>query len=166
MNYLFSILLLLPSGFGQDATVTFYSMGSTGKTGLKVGVTLGVPGKMPFAGWVFDGDHKLARLQPGHFMTLHLASGEHVFSGTFNSKHPAANALLPLTLAADQHYFVRLTGEHNGILVVLTYKGFIQQVDCETARQEASGAEPIKANRVEKDVRDSLADVAHFPRCK
>jgi hypothetical protein len=162
----FTILLGCASLFAQDAFVTFYSLGSWEKALLKSEVTLGVPGKAPFYGWIFDGNRKLARLKPGHFMTLHLTMGEHTFSGSFNRGHPAQNALLPLTLEAGQHYFVRLTAAHKGFYTVQVYKGFLEQVACEAARQEASGAQPIEAKRVEKDVRDSLENLTYFPNCK
>jgi len=164
MRYLITILLFGGVGFGQDATVTFYSTGSMGKALLHAEVTMGAYYKRPFFGFLFDGEKRLGLLQPGRFMTLHLPGGPHTFSpaSAWSVKHPSKKVLLPLTLEQGKQYFVQLTQ---------TTKGFmpfqhVTQVDCETARQEASGTEPIKAKRVENGVRETLESAAYFPNCK
>jgi len=164
MRYLITILLFGSAGLGQDATVTFYSAGSMGKALLKAEATVGSYYKRPFVGFLFDDEHRLGLLQPGRFMTLHLPGGPHTFSpaSAGSVKHPSEKVRLPLTLEPGKKYFVQLTQ---------TTKGFmpfqhIRQVDCEIARQEASGTEPIKAKRVENGVRDRLESAAYFANCK
>ncbi len=169
MRYPFAILLLATCVFAQDASVTFYSAGSSGKTKLKLAVTLNAPGKNPFIGSVLDDGKIMAFLEPGRFITLRFSPGEHVFSVRGQGgrqRSPSEKERLPLVLEADHQYFARLTGAHKGFYTVVFFQGFVAQVDCETARQEASGTEPIKVKHVVKEVRDKLENVAYFPNCK
>jgi len=163
------ILVPMAAAFAApDATVTFYSTGSLFHAALKAGATLGYPGKAPFTGFVFDGDRRLGLMQPGRFMTLHLPPGPHTFApATMRStKRHSEKTQLPVTLEPGKQYFVRLNQTIRGFYVVQIPIQHFEQVDCETAREEASGTEPIKAKRVEKDVRGSLENVAYFPSCK
>jgi hypothetical protein len=169
MRYVIAILLFGSSGFGQDAVVTFYSPGSLGKAVLKASATLGYPSKVPFAGYVFDGERRLCFLQPGRFMTLRLKAGPHTFATaamTWTTSRSSDKVFLPLTLESGEQYFVQMTQNNKGFYIVQVPFQHIAQVDCAKARQEASGTEPIKAKRVEKEVRDSLENVSYFPKCK
>jgi hypothetical protein len=168
MRYLFSILFLATSGFGQEALATFYSTGSAGKEALKtLRGEFGVPGEYGFMGWVFDGDRRLAVMQRGRFMTLHLPPGQHTFApgNAWSAKHPSQKVLLSVTLEAGGRYFLRLSETHKGVWALQIPFQHIEQVACETARQEASKTEPIKAKRVEKEVRSSLENSVYFPNC-
>ena len=90
----------------QTGTVTFYPSDFSGKQLVR---NLVVPvGTVPFNGWLFDGNQRLAHTQYRHFMSFHLAAGEHQFTVPFHSKGPDKKPILHLNIEAGGHYCVRL----------------------------------------------------------
>jgi hypothetical protein len=147
------MILALPA-LGQDAIVTFYSVGSLLKADAKQAVT--AKGKMPFVGWIFDGDHRLAYLQGARFMTLQLPAGQHTFAGGLHSKHVAKNSSLVMRLEPGQHYCIRLGLEYENFVLVETHKGTLDPVDCVPAKAEARDSRPLDLKSVEERARNLL----------
>lgn len=151
----------------QTATVTFYSPGTMAKAVGRAEITAGTIVHEPFFGWVFDGDQRISNLQRGHFVTVQIPSGHHVFSASYSSKHPANNALLPVELEAGKQYFIELHGKHYGALFVeAKFVGSLQEKSCEDAYDQASGFQPVPGKWVAKESRPNLVNALYFPNCK
>src|SRR5580692_7967625 len=121
-----SAMYVVPVASAQEATVTFYAGGQVSKLLLPASKTA------VFGGYIFDDQKAITAIWRSHYITVRLPAGPHVFSASTNSKHPAKNSQLPLTLEADKSYFVRAETEVNGIVVVASEKGRLDVVPCET----------------------------------
>jgi hypothetical protein len=167
MKLLAGVLLavrpLTPVGLAQTGTVTFYSAALPTKDALK---TLAVPaGNMPFRGWLFDGEEKLAHARIGRFMTFHLTPGPHLFSATYGASQPGSATAL-INIQADHHYCVRLSARYESYYVVplSSVAGRIDQVPCQQVFQEAGTTKPLEAKRVEPAARLESDSSASFPK--
>jgi hypothetical protein len=146
----------------QTGTVTFYSATFTVANQLKAGV---VPaGRVPFAGWLFDGNQRLAHAKPGRFFTFRLPAGPHTFSATYKSAHPGSSTL-QLNVEPDQHYCVNLSVRYLNYVVVplSTVDSKLRALNCEEASQEASQSKPLELKRIDSQATDKLVLAAAFP---
>lgn len=148
------LIFLAPPALGQNANVTFYSTGSLLKADAKQ--TLTVKGEMPFIGWIFDGDRRLAYLQGARFMTVQLQAGQHTFAAGLDSKHAAKNSSLAMQLEAGQHYCIRLGLAYQNFVLVATHKGTVDPMDCGPAKAEARDSKPLDLKSVEKAAQSFL----------
>ncbi|MGD0731296.1 MAG: hypothetical protein ABR956_08525 [Terracidiphilus sp.] len=166
------ILFLLPLAliadtmpcFAQTGTVTFYSIELSAKGELKDFI---VPvGTVPFTGWLFDGDQRLAHAQGGRVMTFRVTAGEHQFTVPYHSNRPG-KTVLHLKVESEGNYCVRLYAKYVGatVLVPVMYvDSQIEQVSCEQASKEAGSYRPIDLKRVEPAVRPQLNRSPSFPK--
>lgn len=147
----------------QMGTVTFYSIGLSAKDAVKDAV---VPvGTVPFTGWLFDGDQRLAHVQRGRFVSFHLAEGEHQFTVPYHSNRPG-KTVLNLKVESDGHYCVRLYAKYvsGSVLVPVAYfDSQIEQVSCQQALKEAGSYRPIDLKRVDPAAQTKLEDSPSFP---
>jgi hypothetical protein len=100
---------VLPSG-AQTGTVTFYSINLSAKKQIKT--ALAPVGTVPFTGWLFDGDKRLAHATRGRFMSFQLPAGSHDFTVPYKSKGPGRKPCQPtdclqLEMESGRHYCVR-----------------------------------------------------------
>jgi hypothetical protein len=167
MNLPISLLLTLahiatPS-IAQTGTVTFYSIGLSAKEAVKDTV---VPvGTVPFTGWLFDGDQRLAHVQRGRFVSFHLAEGEHQFTVPYHSDRPG-KTVLNLKVESDGHYCVRLYAKYVSASVVAPVAfvdSQIEQVSCQQALKEAGSYKPIDLKRVDPAAQTKLEGSPNFP---
>ena len=158
------IFLFPLQSFAQTdkASVTFYSIRHSAKQQLKDAV---VPvGTIPFTGWLFDGDQKLAHVQRGRFMTFHLAAGEHRFTVPYHSNRPGTTPLL-LKVESGQHYCFRLSAKYKSASILLpaaVVDSQIEQVDCQQAQKEAGQYERIDLKRIDPAIRAELETSTSF----
>jgi hypothetical protein len=148
----------------QTGTVTFYSIGLSTKQAVKD--TFVPVGTVPFTGWLFDGDQRLAHAQVGRFMSFHLAAGEHQFTVPYHSNHHG-KTVLNLKMESDGHYCVRLYAKYvsASVLAPVAYvDSQIEQVSCQEAVKEAGSYKPIDLKRVDRAVQTKLEDSPSFPR--
>lgn len=160
MLFVVAMPCLAQTGTGK---VTFYSIGLSAKEQLKVSV---VPvGTIPFTGWLFDGDQKMAHAQRGRFMTFVLSTGEHRFTVPYHSSGPGKEPF-PLTIRDGGHYCIRLSAKYKSALVVPVMWGNsqIEQVPCEQALNEAGSYKRIDIKRVDPSVRQKLEQSSSFPK--
>jgi len=150
--------------FAQTGTVTFYSIGLSAKGELKDSI---VPvGTVPFTGWLFDGDKRVAHAQGGRVMTFRVTAGEHQFTVPYHSNRPG-KTVLHLKVESEGNYCVRLYAKYVGatVLVPVMYvDSQIEQVSCEQASKEAGSYRPIDLKRVEPAVRPQLNRSPSFPK--
>jgi len=144
----------------QTGTVTFYTPGNSAKS---TAAGLLPKSRQPFNGWLFDGPQRLARVQPGRFITFHLSPGTHSFTVPWHSKHPGKEPLV-LTIESGHHYCVRLYARMTNYEVIpLGYANSqIEEVPCEQATGEAAHLRPINPNRVDSSVRSALDPATTF----
>jgi hypothetical protein len=154
-----SLVKSTPEAGTQDAEVTFYSNGNPFTT-----VASHADHAM-FVGTLFDGEQPIGFLQPKRFLTIHLPTGPHVFSGSLSRKKPDRRAQLPLVLTPGENYFVRAQMESRGIIVTLE-KDRLDSVSCQVAHEEAETERPTDPRRVERAMRDRIAPVVSLPPCK
>lgn len=150
--------------FAQTGTVTFYSIRLSAKQEVKAAV---VPvGTVPFTGWIFDGNQRLAHAQGGRFMSFHLAAGEHLFTVPYHSNHPGKTTL-HLKIEANDHYCVRLSAKYisGSLLVPVAYvDSQIEEVSCQQALKEAGNFKPIDTKRIDPAVRTELESSTSFQK--
>lgn len=148
----------------QTGTVTFYSYAPPVKQALKTIVTR--VGTGTFAGWLYDGDKKMAHASRGRFMSFQLVSGGHEFSISYKSNGPS-HTLLHLDIEPGGHYCVRLSAKVVALdpgAVVGVVKGKIEQIGCSQAAQEAGDYRPIELKRVDSAFRAELDASSTFPK--
>jgi len=153
----------------QNGTVTFYSINLSAKKQVKIALT--PVGTVPFTGWLFDGDRKLAHATRGRFMSVQLPAGPHDFTVPYKSKGPGKKPCQPmdclhLYVESGRHYCVRLSAKDmNPIIVPIVFvKSMIEQVSCQEASQEAGKYKRIDLKRVEPGLRSALDASPDFPR--
>jgi photosystem II stability/assembly factor-like uncharacterized protein len=148
----------------QTATVTFYSIGLSAKQQVKVAV---VPvGTVPFTGWLFDGNQRMAHAHRESFMTFHLAAGEHQFTVPYDSKG-AGKTTLHLKVEDGGRYCIRMSARYKSgsPLVPLAFlDSQIEQVSCQQALKEAGDYKPIDVKRVDSAVRAEFESSPSFPK--
>ncbi|HEX4308431.1 MAG TPA: hypothetical protein VHZ25_00315 [Acidobacteriaceae bacterium] len=149
---LVSAFLISPC-FAQTGTVTFYSYGASVKT-EKAGT---MPTVRPFTGWLFDGQQRLARAQDGHFVTFHLAAGQHSFSAALDSDKPGKEPVV-VTVRDGQHSCFHLYSkvELNDALLYVGLAGKVEPVRCGDAAEGVGKSKPLEAKRIDPAV---LAEV-------
>jgi hypothetical protein len=163
VRFLLVITPLTSVCLAQTGTVTFYSAALPAKDVLK---DVAIPvGNMPFYGWLFDGNEKLAHARIGRFMTFQLTPGPHSFSASYRSSRPGS-ATARIDIQVDHHYCVRLSTRYVNYYVVpiSSVAGRIDQVPCQQAFQEAGTTKPLEAKRVEPAVRPELDSSVSFPK--
>ena len=159
-----SLFLFAVQVFAQTdtASVTFYSPHHSAKQQLKDAV---VPvGTIPFTGWLFDGDQRMAHAQRGRFMTFQLPTGEHRFTVPYHSNGPGKKPLL-LKIESGQHYCLRLSAKYKSasILAPIVFADSqIEQVDCQQAQKEAAGYQRIDLKRVDPALLAELEKTTSF----
>lgn len=168
VTLLATMLALTSSCLAQTGTVTFYSVAQPLKDQFKAGVKLAVTfkGTIPsFAGWLYDGNDRMAHAEAGHFMTFHVPSGLHSFSASYGRKRPGP-AAIQLNVESDHVYCVRLSSEYWSAVVVplMGIKGVIDEVGCEQAFHEAGESKPLNIKRVDKIARGELDASTSFPK--
>ena len=142
-----------------QAQVTFYSHGVTALGGL--------PGHNPgaFKGRIFDEDHQLAFMEPGHFVTFNLAPGLHTFSATWwTAKHAKSGAHVLLNLVADQQYFIETMVLNSGFMFS-NVNLFIKEVTCEGALQDNVRNKPLEPTHLRPDGVPLAVATTAFPQC-
>jgi hypothetical protein len=167
-------LALAFSGFAfpsaaQTGTVTFYSIDLSAKKQVKT--ALAPVGMVPFTGWLFDGDKRLAHASRGRFMSFQLPAGPHDFTVPYKSKGPGTKPCQPmdclrLDVESGGHYCVRLSAKDvNPIVVPIMFvDSRIEQVSCRDASQEAGKYKRIDLKRVEPAQRSALGASPDFPQ--
>jgi hypothetical protein len=170
MNLRVSHLLLLvliaatTPCFAQTGTVTFYSIGLSVKERLKD--TIVPVGIVPFTGWLFDGDQRLAHAQGGRLMSFRVTAGEHQFTVPYHSNRPG-KTVLHLKVESDGNYCVRLYAKYvsaTALVPVMYVNSQIEQVSCQQASKEAGSYKPIDLKRVDPAVRAELENSSSFPK--
>jgi hypothetical protein len=158
---------VFPSG-AQTGTVTFYSINLSAKKQIKT--ALAPVGTVPFTGWLFDGDKRLAHATRGRFMSFQLPAGSHDFTVPYKSKGPGRKPCQPtdclqLEVESGRHYCVRLSAKDvNPIIVPIMFvDSRIEQVSCHEASQEAAKYKRIDLKRVEPALRSALDASPEFP---
>jgi len=124
-------------------------------------------GTVPFTGWLFDGNQRLAHVQSGRLMGFHVAPGEHLFTVPYHSKRPGTKTVLNLKVEPEGKYCVRLYAKYvsGSVLVPIMYvDSHIEQVPCLQASKEAGSLKPIDVKRVDPAVRAELESSPSFPR--
>lgn len=163
-SFTLALIAVATPCIAQTGTVTFYSIGLSTKQVVKDTV---VPvGTMPFTGWLFDSDQRLAHVQVGRFMSFHLATGEHQFTVPYHSDRPGKKSVLHLKVEPGGHYCVRLYAKYvsASLLAPVAYvDSQIEQVSCQQAVKEAGSYNPIDLKRVDAAVRTKLEDSPSFP---
>jgi hypothetical protein len=159
-------MLFLPASAAPptDAEVTIYSNGSLASAVL-------MPGEpkvnhAAFIGLLFDGDQKIGFIQPNRFLTLRLPTGQHTFSASLSSKHPAKDSQLPLVLNAGEKYFIRVQEESRGVVFASAQKGRLDLVTCQIAHQDAANASPTDSKRIAPEMRDKIIPTRSMPPCE
>jgi hypothetical protein len=123
----------------KTATVTFYSQGNQ--------MTLGVPGTKHslFFGRVFDGQQLLFSFHAKSIVSFTLPAGSHTFSAGYGKKQPRNNNL-SVTLQPGNTYMLRAQSEASANLI--SDKGRLEVVSCETARKETAGYAPLDQKKI------------------
>lgn len=135
----FAGALLHAQNTAKTATVTFYSQGNQ--------MTLGVPGTKHslFFGRVFDGQQLLFSFHAKSIVSFTLPAGSHTFSAGYGKKPPRDDNL-SITLQPGNTYMLRAQSEASANLI--TDKGRLEVVSCETARKETAGYEPLDKKKI------------------
>jgi hypothetical protein len=158
-----TICFALPCA-AQSGTVTFYSYALRPKQQLRAAV---VPvGTTSFAGWLYDGNKKMAHASAGRFMTFQLEVGRHEFFASNKSKDPGKTSL-HLDIESGGRYCVRLSAKYVSsapVLLIAFLDSKIEQTPCQQAVQEADGYKRIDFKRVEPAVQAELDTSSTFPR--
>ncbi len=155
-------LLIATSCIAQTAKVTLYSPTMTRKEAIKDAIE--PVGTMPFFGWIYDADKKLAKLWAGQFVTFSFDPGKHTFSP---SKQPAKSpkGALELDLQKGESYCVRMTMKYESAVVFPL--DFLQarftQIPCAQAKQEAERLKPLAKKWVDKAAFENLDPSQKFP---
>ncbi len=148
----------------QTGTVTFYSIGLSFKEALKDSV---VPvGTVPFTGWLFDGDQRLAHAQRGRLMSFRVTAGEHQFTVPYHSNRPG-KTVLHLKVEPGGNYCVRLYAKYVSATALVPFayvNSQIEQVSCQQALKEAGNYKPIDFRRVDPAVRAELENSPSFQK--
>jgi hypothetical protein len=150
--------------FAQTGTVIFYSIGLSFKEQLKDSI---VPvGTVPFTGWLFDGDQRLAHAQGERVMSFRVTSGEHQFTVPYHSNRPG-KTVLHLKVEPEGNYCVRLYAKYvsaTALVPVMYVDSQIEQVSCQQASKEAGSYKSIDVKRVDPAVRTELESSPSFPK--
>jgi hypothetical protein len=120
-----SALALAGVVMAQDPTalITFYSVGCQ-PCGKAPAVTATARStEIPYEGPIYDGAKKLVkRITADRFITLRMKTGPHSFAGqNTNGPKPKRGDVagdLPLTLMANQHYYIRLSLKDIGVSTI------------------------------------------------
>jgi hypothetical protein len=148
----------------QTGSVTFYSEVMSAKEGLKAYVM--PTGTVPFFGWIYDGQQRLAREDAGRFVTFRLPVGLHTFSAGMSRHHPC-KATIALNLQPGEHACVRLRMSYVTpapvVLPVSWTTSKIDEVPCDQALREAAKTKPLESKRVDAPVRAEVDATAAFP---
>jgi hypothetical protein len=157
-------VLMCRFAVAQKATVTFCSPPE--KIAHQALDAVAVDGSMPFFGNLFDGDHRLAHLSRGNFVSFELPAGQHVFSGT-TKDHASKQYTLTLDVKTGGQYFVRLMSKsHSAIVVpVLFVEPQLESVACSTAVNENARSQPLEAKHVSKDAQALVVRAANSLSC-
>jgi hypothetical protein len=161
----FSVLIVLASGRAghaqastspiEDAQVTFYSNPITVSGGLP-GRDLGA-----FKGRIFDGDHQLAFLEPGHFVTFRISPGLHDLSAaSWMNSHSKPGAHITMNIGSGQQYFVECGTTSFGPIFV------IRDVACTKAQIANQKTKALEAVHVRPDGKPILVSGSSFPKCQ
>ncbi len=126
----------------QQATVTFYTHGSTLTTGLP-GSKHGV-----FSGGVFFDRKLLFAFREGYLakndrrLTLNVPAGEHTLAASY-SKGAAEKDFLSVRIESGKHYFFRAQSSSKGVIQIEFDRGHLEQVTCEIATKELSDSKVL-----------------------
>lgn len=148
-----------PPVASPSAQVTFYSHGVT--------ILGGLPGHDPaaFKGRLFDADHQLAFMEPGHFITFNMAPGLHTLSATWwTTKHSNSGAHITLNLVEGKQYFIETMVLNSGFMFgSVSLK--IREVTCETAERDNTHSKPLEATHLRSDGVPIALPSTTFPPC-
>lgn len=142
-----------------QAQVTFYSHGIT--------LLGGLPGHDPaaFKGRIFDEDHQLAFMEPGHFVTFNLAPGPHVLSANWwTTKHAKGGAHVLVNLVGDQQYFIETMVLNSGLFGIRVNL-LIKEVTCEGAQKDNLRSKPLEPTHLRPDGVPLAVAATAFPQC-
>ena len=163
---LFFSVFALPAA--QTGTVTFYSIDLPIKAQFKV--AFAPVGRVPFTGWLFDGDKRVAHATRGRFMSFELSTGLHEFTVPYKSTGPGkkpckSTDCVHLDVESGGHYCFRLSAKDVNVIVVpfMFLDSRIEQVSCQDAFQEAGKYKRIDLKRVEPASRSVLDASPDFP---
>lgn len=165
MSRLLTLVLIAVAApcIAQTGTVTFYSIRLSAKQQVE---DIVIPvGTVPFTGWFFDGDQRIAHVQGGHFLSFRLAAGEHQFTVPYHSNRPG-KTVLHLKVESEGHYCIRLYAKYVSATVlfpVMYVDSQIEQVSCQQAVKEAGSYKPIDLKRVDPAMRTELEGSPSFP---
>ena len=147
----------------QTGTVTFYSIQPSVKRQLATGM---LPVQtLPFTGWLFDSNQRMAHAERGRFMTFRLAAGEHEFTVPYHSDRPGKHPV-HLTIEDGGHYCVRLSAKYKSaepLVPIGIVDSQIEQLPCQQALKEAGRYKPIKVKRVDPAVLAKMDSSSSFP---
>lgn len=143
-----------------SAQVTFYSTGGKWKGGM--------PGYKSgsFRGDIFDRDHGLAHITPGHFVTFKLAPGRHRFylvidmPGVKNNQQSTSTNII---LEENHHYYMGTYVKTGLLLGIQTPR--IEQTNCEDAQEHARAAKPLDSKLIAEDIMPLVVSESAFPSC-
>jgi hypothetical protein len=145
----------------QTGTVTFYTPGNNAKS---TAAGLLPRSRQPFTGWLFDGSQRLAHVQAGRVITLHLTPGAHSFTVHWSPKH-AGKKSLALTIESDSHHCIKLYAIMTNFEVIPFQRvnSQMEEVPCEQAAAEAAHLKPIDLKRVDPSVQSEVDSGPAFP---
>jgi hypothetical protein len=141
----------------SDSEVIFYSQGSL--LALAAGTK-----HEAFAGYIFDGQERIALLPYRRFLAVRLPAGMHIFSASYSGKSPAKNSQLSLNLVVDKIYFIRADAEGNGLISIYP-RGRLDEVSCQEANVEADKIKPVKKKNIPSQARLEIVALTSMPSC-
>jgi hypothetical protein len=140
----------------QRTQVTFYTRASSIKSGLPGHELIGFNGKL------FEADHRLLSMQPGHFISFTFAPGQHVFSAApWFAKHAKSGVHLSLDLVEGENRFVELMFVGTATSSQIRLK----EVTCEGATRDNTINKPLDRNHLFPEGAAIATSSTEFPSC-
>jgi hypothetical protein len=140
----------------QPAKVTFYTRAWSIKGGLPGHELTGFNGKL------FEADHRLASMQPGHFISFTFIPGQHVFSAApWFAKHAKNGANLSLDLGEGENRFVELMF----ISTATSSQILLKEVTCEGATKDNAANKPLDRDHLLPDGAAITTSSTEPPSC-
>jgi len=119
-----------------------------------------------FYGTIFDRDHWLTNITPGHFVTFKLAPGRHRFTlarAEPGIKSTQRSTSLSIVFEENHHYYIGTYLKTGLILGIQTPR--IEQTNCEDAQEHARAAKPLESKLAAEDSISLVVRESAFPSC-